>query len=103
MSGWVSYSEYCYQYVSTPASWNEARRTCQSLAPDDKQGDLASVSDRFNNWGYESWLEGEPNNGGSRGDQHYGTINHHGAGLWDDLQTTYHEPFFCQYDLGEKL
>ena len=54
-------------------------------------------------WGYESWLEGEPNNGGSRGDQHYGTINHQGAGLWDDLQATYHEPFFCQYDLGEKL
>ena len=122
----------CYKHFPESRTWADARSFCLSVSlangdlasiPDQATNDFLTTlsADKSwigatdaasegswtwtdgTHWGYESWLEGEPNNGGSRGDQHYGTINHHGAGLWDDLQATYHEPFFCQYDLGEKL
>ena len=129
--GWTYFpnNAHCYKHFSATKTWINARSYCRSLAQ--TNGDLVSIPDQATNqflttlstdnswtgasdaasegswtwsdgtpWGYESWLQGEPNNSG---DQDYGTINHYGAGLWDDLQGTYHKPFFCQYDLGEKL
>ena len=126
VSGWISYSDYCYQYVSTLASWNEARRTCQFLAPDDKQGDLASVSDRFNNlflsklttkyvwiggyqneedqwnwsdgrrWLFSSWGTHQPSDG--KGIQNHLVFNYQSSpGSWSDGNMNAERGFICQY------
>lgn len=69
--GWtyLDRTKSCYKYVDTRLSWNEARESCQTLAPD--YGDLASVhDDPTNNFlslltNHEAWLGGYEETEGS--------------------------------------
>ena len=129
--GWTYFpnNAHCYKHFSATKTWINARSYCRSLAQ--TNGDLVSIPDQATNdflttlstdnsyigasdaetegtwkwtdgtpWGYESWFGGGPNN---HNNQDYGTINYGGAGLWDDQHGTHGLPFFCQYDLGDKL
>ena len=127
--GWTHFlnTDRCYKHFPESRTWVDARSFCLSVAQ--TNGDLASIPDQATNdflttlstdksyigasdaetegtwrwadgttWGYESWKEGEPNN---INNQDYGTINHRGAGLWDDESETVSFPFFCQHDIGK--
>uniref|UniRef100_A0A096MH78 C-type lectin domain-containing protein n=1 Tax=Poecilia formosa TaxID=48698 RepID=A0A096MH78_POEFO len=44
---------------------------------------------------FSHWCPGEPNNGGSRGDQHCLEMNDRGSTCWDDQQCYEVRPFVC--------
>ena len=131
--GWTYFpnTARCYKHFPETKTWMNARSYCLSVAQ--TNGDLVSIPDQATNeflitlstvhswigasdaasegswtwsdgtpWGYESWGEGEPNNVNN---EDYGHMwyDHSGAGRWNDLPGTFNLPFFCQYDLGEKL
>ena len=90
--GWrlFQYTGLCYRYFATQHTWKDARIRCQLSAPQNKIGDLASISDATTNrfvsclapgyawiggqqnemgdwtwsdgtqWGYENWAQGQP-------------------------------------------
>ena len=131
LSGWTSYGHtgQCYQHFTSLKPWDEARRFCQSAAPDGKEGDLASVGDHFTNsflttittkyvwiggqrnedenWSwtdgsrfrYNAWAPEQPNDA----EQKHIAFNFGTPGQWNDEHVNSEKGFICQYKGNEFL
>ena len=65
-TGWLSFKNYCYKFVSEKMSWQAAKIHCESITPRNKIGNLASVGDSATNMflstitsGEQAWIGGQ--------------------------------------------
>ena len=131
-AGWRAYGPtgLCYKFQSDKKSWEAARAHCQSIAPTNKTGDLASVGDSATNMFLSSmtteeqvWLGGFMNEDGDwvwsdgrkwvftswytgqpnngGGIQKFVTINFGEEGGWNDNNGNSERHFLCQYNIGK--